>query len=318
MTSFCFIQPPSSLLLEDRVQPPLGILYLSAWLRKHGHEVRIIDLAGVEDWKRACYDEIYKVDNSQIIGFTATTPQAGISMKIRDYLKDYFRHHPHQSMRQYVIGGIHYTSLAYANEMDFVNRDGFDSYCIGEGYNAVTKMAEDYPFLKKIYSEPILKDVNELPFAARDLIDIKSYKYKLGDVPTTTYYTQYGCYYECLSADTFIRMANNTIKRLDEIRIGDMIQSANNTKSKVTAKQKTLLKKQSWEVELETGQKLIGSAKHPILTKRGWVEISQLKETDYILVNNVEENSNQRSKHKKHVPENVSSKVDINESIKTV
>jgi B12 binding protein len=280
------VQPPSSLLLEDKVQPPLGILYLSAWLRKHGHEVSIVDLAGVENWhKHIMLVDWQKIVNADIIGFTATTPQANISQKIMKFIKEIIRKDIGVKKR-YVIGGIHYTSLVYANEMDFLEKDGFDSYCIGEGYNAVTKMAEDFPNLKRMYAEPILKDVNELPFAARDLIDIKSYKYKLGDVPTTTYYTQYGCYYECLSADTFITMGDTTKVRLEEIRIGDIIQSANGKKSKVTAKQKTFLKKQSWEVELETGEKIIGSAKHPIMTKRGWVEISQLTDKDEILTEN--------------------------------
>jgi len=75
-----------------------------------------------------------------------------------------------------VIGGIHTTSLVHAQEMDFLQRNGFDSYVIGEGYNAVTRICEDLDTkslkLKKLYSEPILADVNLLPFAARDLIEI--------------------------------------------------------------------------------------------------------------------------------------------------
>jgi hypothetical protein len=31
--------------------PPLGIMYLAAWLRKYGHDPDILDLAGVQDWK---------------------------------------------------------------------------------------------------------------------------------------------------------------------------------------------------------------------------------------------------------------------------
>jgi hypothetical protein len=314
--------------LEDRVQPPLGILYLSAWLRKHGHEVSIVDLAGVDNWKLHCLKEINKLLYADIIGFTATTPQYNISKEIRDYLKETLSgydialtvgsdfKYPIRK-RKYVIGGIHTTSLVYANEMDFLENDGFDSYCIGEGYNAVTKMAEDFPNLKHMYSEPILKDVNELPFAARDLIDIHSYKYKLGGVPTTTYYTQYGCYYECLSADTLISMANGNKTRLDEIRIGDYLLSLNGQKSIVTHKKQTE-KKQSYEVELETGEKIVGSANHPIMTQRGWIPISQLKETDSILVNNVEKNSNQELEHKKHVLETVFSKVDKKEFIENV
>jgi len=44
-----FIQPPSPFLLEDKVMPPLGILYLASWLRKHDHNTSIIDLARVEN-----------------------------------------------------------------------------------------------------------------------------------------------------------------------------------------------------------------------------------------------------------------------------
>lgn len=220
MVNFCFIQPPSSLLLEDKVMPPLGILYLSAWLRKHGHEVSIVDLAGVEDWQEHLFIENYKIHLADIIGFTATTPQYNISKEIRDYIKE--RYEPRA---KFVIGGIHTTSLAYANEMEFLEKDGFDSYCIGEGYNAVLRMAEDFPNLKRMYSEPILKDVNELPFAARDLIDIKSYKYKLGDTPTATFYTQYGCYYECsycVHPSSHI-ITSDGMKKITEVNIGDLV-----------------------------------------------------------------------------------------------
>ena len=137
--------------------PPLGILYLSAWLRKHGHEVSIVDLAGVDDWETEVFKNWVDLELADIIGFTATTPQYNISQKIMNYIIDVL-----EINKKFVIGGIHTTSLAYANEMDFLEKDGFDSYCIGEGYNSVIRMADDFPNLKRMYSEPILKDVNEL------------------------------------------------------------------------------------------------------------------------------------------------------------
>jgi anaerobic magnesium-protoporphyrin IX monomethyl ester cyclase len=210
------------------VQPPLGILYLSAWLRKHGHDVSIVDLAGVENWhKHIMLVDWKKIVNADIIGFTATTPQAQVSQKIRDYIKKIINKDL-GAKKRYVIGGIHYTSLVYANEMDFLQNDGFDSYCIGEGYNAVTKMAEDFPNLKRMYTEPILKDINELPFAARDLIDIHSYKYKLGSIPTTTYYTQYGCYYECSYCES--KMAGSfKVRAMNPQRIQDELRHVRDT-----------------------------------------------------------------------------------------
>ena len=216
----CLVQPPSPLLLEDKVMPPLGILYLAAWARKNGHEVSIIDLAGL-DSKNLRISNFKNLEDSDIVGFTCTTPQYNIARRITTFLKE-----KGFDSQKYIVGGIHTTSLVHANEMDFLEKDGFDSYVIGEGYNAITKMGvdlEEKSTLSKMYSEPILKDVNQLPFAARDLIDINSYKYKLGDTPTTTMYTQYGCPYSCQycespMAGSFTVRAQNPEHIQEEVR----------------------------------------------------------------------------------------------------
>lgn len=279
------IQPPSVYLLDSKAMPPLGILYLAAWLRKHGHEVSIIDLAGVPDWRAEISREQSKLDGTDWVGLTCTTPQYYDSMKIRDNIRARGYDMP------VTVGGIHLTSLAHNNEMDFLD-DGFDAYCVGEGYNAVTKMCVDLKSggLNKLYAEPILKDVNDLPFAARDLIDIRGYRYKLGDTPTTSHYSQYGCVYGCLSAETLITLANRTKVRLDQIRVGDYLLNTQGSKSRVIAKAKTP-EKQAYELELTTGQKIVGSADHPVLTRRGWITISQLTENDEVYVDSAEQSS---------------------------
>lgn len=223
----CLIQPPSSLLLEDKVMPPLGILYLAAWLRKHGTDVSIIDLAGVDNWvthmKRE--SESRKLEDATWCGLTSTTPQYGISRQICAYIKAI-----HQ--KPVVVGGIHVTSLVHANELSFLKTDGFDSYVVGEGYNAVTKVCQDLEdhslqgsskALRPLYSDPILSDVNLLPFAARDLIDIRSYKYKLGDTSATTFYSQYGCPYACQYCES--PMAGSwTVRAMTPQRIQDEVK----------------------------------------------------------------------------------------------
>src|SRR6185436_5093299 len=184
-------QPPSTYRLGGRSMPPLGILYLAAWLRKSGHDAEILDLAGIDDWKA----EISRRQlNCDWFGISCTTPQYADAKRIRQYLRQIGYTFP------IIVGGIHLTSLVKnAKEVEFLQKDKFDSYVIGEGYNAVAKICTDLQegHVSPIYSESILKDVNDLPFAARDLIDIHSYKYTLGDVPTTTHYTQYGCPYAC-------------------------------------------------------------------------------------------------------------------------
>ena len=40
------IQPPSDLVSNDRLEPPLGLMYLSALLKKLGHETKVLDFSG--------------------------------------------------------------------------------------------------------------------------------------------------------------------------------------------------------------------------------------------------------------------------------
>jgi len=53
------IYPPSPFLLDEKVMPPLGLLYLSSVLKENGHNVRFIDLAGVKNWKDLVRDSAF-------------------------------------------------------------------------------------------------------------------------------------------------------------------------------------------------------------------------------------------------------------------
>lgn len=195
--------------------PALSLLTMGALLKQNGHEVSVIDLAGVEDYKSYIENEKHKLD-CDWLGFGCTTPQFNEAQRIRDYIKNYY-----QLKIPIVCGGMHITSEVYANEMGFLNNGGFDSYCTGEGYNSILKMCEDLKEegrLRKLYTEPIWKDVDTLPYADRDLVDIRSYKYKLGNHPATTIYTSYGCYYECSFCES--KMAGSyTVRNMSPERI---------------------------------------------------------------------------------------------------
>ena len=199
--------------------PPLGLLHLASYLRVRGHEVSVLDLAGHNDWVLQISKEKAKILSAHWIGLTATTPQYALAKAIASEVRQL------NPSAHCVIGGIHITSLNHANELGFLKTDGFDSYVLGEGYNAVTKICSDIAESNRprpLYTEPILKDVNTLPVAARDLIDIKSYKYKLGDVPATTMYTQYGCPYACQYCES--PMAGSyTVRAMTPIRIREEV-----------------------------------------------------------------------------------------------
>ena len=77
MPKIVLINPPSPFLLDDAVFPPLGILYISAYLKKYGYVPKIVDLAGSKKGSKKIAD-IY----ADIIGISAVTPQYPEALKI--------------------------------------------------------------------------------------------------------------------------------------------------------------------------------------------------------------------------------------------
>ena len=62
------INPSSNFLINDKVFPPLGLLYLSAYLKENGyHDISLLDLSGGA--------KIPAEIDYDVVGITATTPQ---------------------------------------------------------------------------------------------------------------------------------------------------------------------------------------------------------------------------------------------------
>ena len=66
------VNPPSGFLLDDRVFLPLGIANIAAVGRQNGHNISLIDLAGVEDYKAEFSKQIQN-GNYDAVGITATS-----------------------------------------------------------------------------------------------------------------------------------------------------------------------------------------------------------------------------------------------------
>ncbi len=85
---------------------------------------------------------------------------------------------------------------------------------------------------------------------------------------------EHGCVY-CLSGETPILMADGTSKRLEDVRVGDLIYGTvrdgwyrRYVMTRVLAHWH--VEKPSWCITLEDGTQLIASADHRFLTERGW------------------------------------------------
>lgn len=201
MPKIALINPPSPFLLDDKVFPPLGILYISAYLKKYGYNPEIIDLAGKKEIPDITTD---------IIGITATTPQYPSALNILKELKK------RELNALYVIGGPHATcSPKTAND--------FDISVIGEGENAMLQIAMQYPkTFPRFFKEPP-PNLYMLPFPDRKSIDIHSYKYFIDDEPATTMITSRGCPYNCAFCSSIydrvrIYSADYVINEIKEIQ----------------------------------------------------------------------------------------------------
>lgn len=185
MVKITLINPPSPWLVNEKEFPPLGIMYLSSYLKEHcysAEKINILDLAGKLTTMES---ELKKVD-ANICFITATTPSYLYAKLVNNILK---RNNPNVKT---VIGGAH---TSYNPKKCLC--DGFDYVVVGEGefvspYIAYT-LLPSHIFDTK-YEIP---ELDIIPFPDRDAIDIKSYGYNLSTGKATTLITSRGCPYNC-------------------------------------------------------------------------------------------------------------------------
>jgi radical SAM superfamily enzyme YgiQ (UPF0313 family) len=175
------INPDSPGLIDPKVFPPLGILYLSAVLKQAGHEVEVLDFAGQGSMKLPVFDYI-----PDIVGITATTPQFPQAVHINKYLQENGIHT--------MIGGPHATVDTYMREI----RD-FTAICRGESEKIIKTITETINMVcpGQIYRAKRIDDLDSIPFPDRDAIDLESYKYELDGRKTTNIISSRGCPYSC-------------------------------------------------------------------------------------------------------------------------
>ncbi len=133
--NFCPGQPDLTLLANRMA--PIGILCLSAWLEKHGHQTMIIDCLGPRPPKSAeeCAQRVvdWKAD---IVGFTCTTSAFLEGYDIAQIIR---RKAPHIKN---IFGAVHASSIG-GQLLDWF--PDIDFLCIGEGEGCIQDLADGKP-----------------------------------------------------------------------------------------------------------------------------------------------------------------------------
>ena len=178
------VNPPSKFLIDDNVFPTLGLLYLSAYLKREGFtDISLLDLNGNHEMPASI--------DCDVVGFYSNTPQFFGALELKERLNAINKNRS----CVYVIGGPHVSGLPdeAAGHFDYV--------VAGEGervfLDIVKGAASGKRLPGKILRYPYMDDLNKIPFPDRDLIDLKSYKYFIDGEPATTLITSRGCPFGC-------------------------------------------------------------------------------------------------------------------------
>jgi radical SAM superfamily enzyme YgiQ (UPF0313 family) len=168
----CLVHPAHHNCTDDRLDPPLGLLYLATALRDNGVEVSVSDLSGS-----------YEIDIpfADVYGITAYISTLKEVKLIFNKCKQI---NPNCKV---VVGGAH--ASVRPNDFDYV-----DKVIMGQGEEQLVKYVTG-------------KDVridNISIFPSYDLIDIKSYHRTIDDNMSLPVLTSRGCPFKCLTGDTII------------------------------------------------------------------------------------------------------------------
>jgi anaerobic magnesium-protoporphyrin IX monomethyl ester cyclase len=180
---------------------PMNLAYIASYLRKTmpDVEVKIFDGSIGENVERCIIDF-----QPQIVGLTATTPQAPSAYRLGDTIKNKWP----QILT--VIGGVH------ASIMPKEASEHFDIVVIGEGEKAFTKIVTSFKNNQRqrgiLQGEPI-ENLDDIPSPAFDLLNMKHYFDNGIQLPTLKppvlgMVTSRGCPYRCAFCWNSFRKTN--------------------------------------------------------------------------------------------------------------
>ena len=300
------IKSSNPTILYKGMAPPLGLMYIASYIKEKRHdEVRILDVRLYKEPLKKVYDSINEFQ-PDIVGIGALTFESQTMYHIAHLMKRI-------SDIPIIVGGPYATSVP---EEAIKNKD-IDIVAVGEGEvtfkelldtlesegdlnNVQSIVYKDNGSIKMNRSRDYIENLDELPFPAWDLIELKKYA-KLPSVneiafrPYMILLTSRGCPFKCTYChDIFgkkfrARSANNVLEEMQilvnqyaikDLKIIDDI--ANFDRERIKSILEMTIKKQ-WKIRLAfpngVRADMLDEEIIDLMRKAGTVEIAIAVET---------------------------------------
>jgi anaerobic magnesium-protoporphyrin IX monomethyl ester cyclase len=204
-------------------------MYLASYLERAGHQADIIDLE-LEGMDLDSLAEKIKQSKADLIGITASTPIFHVVRMCAQGLRERLK-------LPIVLGGPHIT----VTQMDTFT-DEFDFGVVQEGEETLKELMDELSGDKNfaringlIYREngeikinparPYIKDLDSLPFPAREKVQILRYNFEVpgrGVIPVGTFELTRGCPFKCVFCSEPLN-TGKLLRRRDPAKVVDEI-----------------------------------------------------------------------------------------------
>jgi len=204
MNDLCLVNTPVYELQDDRLEPPLGLLYLATTAQKAGFDVSICDLGGIEK-------DLWSLPEASMYGFTTYSTTYGRTLELVALAREA---NPDAIM---VAGGAHASALPQLVAEDF------DHVVIGEGELAVCELLSGLTKEKIITGYPV-EALDKLPFIDYSFVDTDSYHRIVDGKKSFTVLSSRGCPYGCLFCNSIVMGGHKRVRfRSPSFVVGEMM-----------------------------------------------------------------------------------------------
>jgi anaerobic magnesium-protoporphyrin IX monomethyl ester cyclase len=191
------VVPPADCVNDDRLEPPLGLLYIAANLRENGYDnITICDMSGCKTGTEIL-ERIRNIPNADVYGITCCCTNYYYAKEIICLIRSNNR------FAYVVIGGPNPTGTP---EITF-NDSGSDALVVGEGEDIFKNCVDSYlnhSKLTGIQQSIVRRNIDSFAFPARDLVDLTTYSRELMGKPVISLISSRGCRYNCAHCNSVI------------------------------------------------------------------------------------------------------------------